>query len=64
MLELIENWPEEISIEEVMHINGVTRREDSDEVDKWMCQPRVIAKCNKRTQMFFKLKGLSVRELA
>ena len=42
----------------------MTRRDDVDEVDNLMHQPRVIGKYNKRTPNFFKFQAqLSVRAL-
>ena len=37
VLKLIEEWADASSIAEVIDINGMTRREDFSEVDKWMC---------------------------
>ena len=54
VLQLIENWAEESSISVVIDINSMTRREDFDKIDKWMCQPRIIQKYNKRAKIFFK----------
>ena len=65
VLQSIENWTEERSIVGFTNINGVARREHFSEVDKQMCQPRVIVKHNKRAQIFFKVQTqLSVRQLA
>ena len=50
-----ENWVEECSIEGVIRINGMTRREDFSEVEKCMRQSRVTGKFNKRMQTFFKV---------
>ena len=62
---LIENWADERSIAGVIDIDGMVRREDYGELDKWMYQPRVIGRYSKRTQMFFKiLTQLSIKELA
>ena len=60
----IDNWIEERSIAGVIEINGMTRREDFGEVDKWMCQPRDAGKHNKRNQNVFKVQTqLNVKEL-
>ena len=62
---LIENWSDDCSIAEVICINGMVRRDECNEHEKWMYQPSVIGRFNKRTQIFFKVQTkLSVKELA
>ena len=57
VLKLIENWADEGSIAGIIDMNGMVRREDFGELEKWMCQPRVIGRHSKRTQMFFKMQA-------
>ena len=37
VLELLENWADEGSIARIIDVDRVVRREDVEEVEKWMC---------------------------
>ena len=56
VIKLIENWAEESSISGVIDIDGNTRREDYEDVEEWMHNPRAIGKFTKRTQTFFTMQ--------
>ena len=59
-----QNWAEHCSIAGVVGIIGMKRREEFGEVEKWMCWPRFIGRCNKRMQFVFKFQTrLSVTDL-
>ena len=65
VIKLIENWTEESSISGVIDMDGNARREDYEDVEEWMHNPRVIGKFTKRTQTFFAAQTeLNVKDLA
>ena len=64
VLKLIENWENERLVAGIINIDGMVRREYFGQLEKLMCQPRVIGRHIKRTQMLFKIQTQhSVREL-
>ena len=56
VLKLVENWADEDSIAGIIGTDRMVRRDDCGDLEKWICQPRVIGKHNKREQIFFKCK--------
>ena len=49
VLKLVENWEDEGSIAGIIDTDGIGRRDDFGDLEKWMCQPRVIGRQNERT---------------
>ena len=56
VLKLVENWVDKVSIAGIIDRNGMVRRDDFWDLEKWMYQPRAIWRHNERTQFFFKMQ--------
>ena len=53
---LVQQWLDKGKITGVVEFNGMVHREMHEIIDDWIYQPRLVGKCTKKVQVFFKVQ--------